>query len=71
MNIVIVDNIEIAGKFQRESASECYEINSGSLNQAILQASPLSKRPGTVCPEEGLYDDGTIQILGTVKFVFQ
>ncbi|MBN1603037.1 MAG: immunoglobulin domain-containing protein [Chitinispirillaceae bacterium] len=67
----ILGNTNITAQFIAETAAGCVELTTGSLNAAIINASPSSKRPGSLCPQEGLYDNGTIKVWGTVRFVFQ
>ena len=38
-----------------------------SLNQAIRDASPAVLRPRILCPEPGLYEQGTLRVFGVVK----
>jgi hypothetical protein len=71
IKVVIQGNTEITALFITETATGCVELTSGSLNTAIKDASSSSKRPGSLCPAEGLYDNGTIQVWGTVRFIFQ
>jgi hypothetical protein len=69
---MIVDNdMVVTASFIEESAAGCHELATGSLTTAIKDASPSSQRPGSLCPQEGLYDEGTIKVWGTVRFIFQ
>ncbi|MBN1600854.1 MAG: immunoglobulin domain-containing protein [Chitinispirillaceae bacterium] len=71
IKISIWGNTDITALFIAETFTGCVELTSGSLNTAIKNASPSLKRPGSLCPQEGSYDDGTIKVWGTVRFVFQ
>ncbi|MBN1577832.1 MAG: hypothetical protein JW913_14825 [Chitinispirillaceae bacterium] len=67
----MIDDIEITAHFTRKATTGCAQLHSGSLTTAIREASQSSARPGSICPEEGLYNDGTIKVWGTVRFIFQ
>lgn len=71
LEVPMIDDREITALFTRKATSGCVELHSGSLNKAIRDASPSSARPGSVCPEEGLYENGTTKVWGTVRFIFQ
>jgi hypothetical protein len=53
-----------------QPARPCEPVALGaSLNQAIRAAS--SERPKKLCPEPGLYEQGTLRVFGTVRFVIE
>jgi hypothetical protein len=71
MRLVILKNMTIKAHFTPKNDTGCIEINAGSLNKAIREASPGSVRPKSICPAQGTYDEGTIRIWGTVRFAIQ
>lgn len=72
VTVVITENTEISAVFIPVLTPDCVELTTGSsLNTAIQEASPSAKRPGSLCPAEGMYDNGTINVWGNVRFIFQ
>jgi hypothetical protein len=71
ISLVILHDLTVQARFIPKDSSGCVEITSGSLNQAIRDASPGSKRPRRICPAPGAYDQGTIKIWGAVRIEIQ
>jgi Divergent InlB B-repeat domain len=71
IQLQIIGNTEITALFLSETTIGCVPVTSDSLNAAIKKASPSSKRPGSLCPQEGFYENGTVKVSGTVRFIFQ
>ena len=68
IKIIMIKNMTVGASFIAASSSECMQLTGGSLNKAIRDASPGAVRPKAICPEEGIYDQGTIRIWGKVRF---
>jgi hypothetical protein len=71
ISVAVLNNLTIQARFIQKDSSGCVEIHLGSLNQAIRDASPGSKRPKRICPAPGVYDQGTIKIWGAVRIEIQ
>jgi hypothetical protein len=71
ISVAVLKDMTIRARFIPKDSSGCVEILSGSLNQAIRDASPGSKRPKRICPAQGVYDQGTIRIWGAVRIEIQ
>jgi hypothetical protein len=71
LRVVLADRLSVQARFVIQSTDECIELQSGSLNRAIKDASPGSARPRNICPQPGTYDQGTIKVWGTVRIVIQ
>ena len=71
ISVAVFKDMTIRARFIPKDSSGCVEIHSGSLNQAIRDASPGSKRPKRICPAPGVYDQGTIKIWGAVRIEIQ
>lgn len=69
--VSVLKDMTVQARFIPKDSSGCIEITSGSLNQAIRDASPGSKRPKRICPAPGVYDQGTIKIWGAVRIEIQ
>ena len=71
ISLAVIKDMTIQARFIQKDSTGCVEIQSGSLNQAIREASPGSKRPKRICPAQGVYDQGTIKIWGAVRIEIQ
>ncbi|MBN1128340.1 MAG: immunoglobulin domain-containing protein [Chitinispirillaceae bacterium] len=71
ISLVVLRDMTVRARFISKDSSGCIQITAGSLNQAIRSASPGSVRPKSICPAQGAYDQGTVKIWGTVRFVIQ
>ena len=71
VKVIVMKNMSVKAVFIAKTSSECMQISSGSINNAIREASPGGSRPKTICPAEGTYDQGTIKIWGKVRIQLQ
>jgi hypothetical protein len=71
ISVAVLKDMMIQARFIQKDSTGCVEIQSGSLNQAIRDASPGLKRPKRICPAQGMYDQGTIKIWGAVRIEIQ
>ncbi|MBD3242633.1 MAG: hypothetical protein GF331_18730 [Chitinivibrionales bacterium] len=66
--VLIRDTTEVVALFQW--AGDCTPLEPGqSLNAAIRQYSASGSRPAVLCPRDGRYDEQTIRIYNSVKFL--
>lgn len=70
--IIIRENTSVIARFWPASSAGCNVLEPGSsINQQMRASAPASQRPKLLCPEAGLYEEGTVEVHGNVRFVIQ
>ena len=71
IELIIDSSMSVSARFWPQASTECYPIENGNLNSTIKEVSAGAQRPKLLCPEPGLYENGTVKISGKVRFVIQ
>ena len=71
IELIIDSSMSVSARFWPQASTECYPIENGYLNSTIKEVSAGAQRPKLLCPEPGLYENGTVKISGKVRFVIQ
>jgi hypothetical protein len=69
MSLVLLRAESVTALFELLAGSCVPVAAGGSLNQAIRDA--CAQRPRDLCPEPGLYENGTVRVFGTTRLVIR
>jgi len=71
LTVVMTDDMSLTASFSLIPGA-CQPVAAGtSLNAAIKQASGAETKPQWLCPAEGKYESGTVEVWGTVKVAIE